>query len=73
MTAVNPKTIVERGGTKTVFRINGNTVDAVPVTPGRLLGDALEITGGALKPGDKLVLSPEAKLGAGSKVTVAGK
>ena len=73
VTAVNPKTVVDREGRKTVFRIAGDTVEAVPVTPGRTLGDALEITGTALKPGDKLVLSPSDKLQAGDKVTVSGK
>jgi HlyD family secretion protein len=51
----------------------GNTVEAVPVTPGRTLGDALEVSGGALKPGDRLVLSPPAQLAAGTKVAVSGK
>ena len=54
--------------------VNGEaTLEAVPVTPGRTLGDALEIAGGALKAGDKLVLSPGEKLAAGARVTVAGK
>jgi RND family efflux transporter MFP subunit len=71
--AVNPKTVAERDGKKLVFRITADTVEAVPVTPGRTLGDALEITGGTLKAGDKLVLSPSDKLTAGARVTVAGK
>ncbi len=73
VTAVNPKTVVDREGRKVVFRIVGDSVEAVPVTPGRTLGDALEITAGALKPGEKLVLGPDAKLAAGAKVSVAGK
>ena len=71
--AVNPKTVVERDGRKTVFRLNGEVAEAVPVTAGRNLGDALEITGSALKFGDRLVLNPGDKLAAGSKVTVTGK
>ena len=71
--AVNPKTVVDRDGSKTVFRIADGSVQAVAVKPGRALGDALEITGGALKPGDKLVLSPGEKLRSGDKVTVSGK
>ena len=71
--AVNPKTVVDRDGSKTVFRIADGSVQAVAVTPGRALGDALEITGGALKPGDKLVLSPGEKIRSGDKVTVSGK
>ena len=49
------------------------TLELVPVTPGRTLGDSLEITGGAVKPGERLVLAPDAKLQAGAKVTVAGR
>ena len=71
--AVNPKTVVEREGKKLVLRINGDVLEAVPVTAGRNLGDSLEITGAALKAGERLVLSPGEKLVAGSKVTVAGK
>jgi multidrug efflux pump subunit AcrA (membrane-fusion protein) len=70
VTAVNPKTVVEREGRKTVFRIAGDRVEAVPVTAGRTLGDTLEITGLAIKPGEKLVLSPAVKLKSGDKVTV---
>ena len=73
VTAVNPKTVVERDGRRLVFRVSGDTLEAVPVTPGRTLGDALEITGASLKPGDRLVLSPAGNLAAGSRVTVAGK
>ncbi len=71
--AVNPKTVVERDGKKVVLRIDGDTLLAVPVSPGRTLGDALEITGGTLKPGERLVLSPADKLVGGARVTVAGK
>jgi multidrug efflux pump subunit AcrA (membrane-fusion protein) len=71
--AVNPKTIVERDGARLVLRIAGDTLEAVPVQPGRTLGDVVEIPGGALNAGDRLVLAPSGKLGAGTKVTVAGK
>jgi RND family efflux transporter MFP subunit len=71
--AVNPKTVVERDGRKWVYRLVGDTVEAVPVTPGRLLGDALEITGGALKSGERLVLSPGDQLRSGARVSLAGK
>lgn len=73
VTAVNPKTVVERDGAKLVLRIAGDTLEAVPVQPGRALGDVVEIAGTALKPGDRLVLAPDARLAAGSRVTVAGK
>jgi multidrug efflux pump subunit AcrA (membrane-fusion protein) len=75
--AVNPKTVVERDGRKVVFRLGGtaatSVVEMVPVTPGRMLGDALEVTGGALKSADRLVLSPGDRLAAGARVAVAGK
>jgi RND family efflux transporter MFP subunit len=71
--AVNPKTIVERDGAKVVLRIAGDTLEAVPVRPGRTLGDVVEVPGGALKAGERLVLAPGDKLAAGTKVTVAGK
>jgi multidrug efflux pump subunit AcrA (membrane-fusion protein) len=73
VTAVNPKTVVEREGRKVVLRIAGDSLEAVPVTAGRTLGDAVEITGSTLKPGDRLVLSPGDQLAGGTKVTVAGK
>ena len=73
VTAVNAKTVVERDGRKTVYRINGDRVEAVVVTTGRTLGDALEVTGATLKVGDKLVLAPGDKLAAGTKVSVSGK
>jgi multidrug efflux pump subunit AcrA (membrane-fusion protein) len=73
VTAVNPKTVVQRDGRALVFRIQGTTVEAVPVTPGRTLGDTLELTGAALQPGDRLVLSPPGKLAAGARIAVTGK
>jgi HlyD family secretion protein len=73
VTAVNPKTVVQREGRSTVLRINADSVEAVAVTPGRTLGDALEITGSTLKPGDRLVLSPADTLASGTRVSVAGK
>ena len=49
----------QRDGRPVVLRIGaGDALEAVPVTPGRTLGDALEVGGGALKPGDRLVLGP---------------
>jgi len=73
VTAVNPKTVVQRDGRSTVLRINGDSVEALAVTPGRTLGDALEVTGSTLKPGDRLVLSPADALASGARVSVAGK
>ncbi|MBK9361638.1 MAG: efflux RND transporter periplasmic adaptor subunit [Rubrivivax sp.] len=73
VTAVNPKTVVQRDGRALVFRIQGDTVEAVPVTTGRTLGDTLELTGATLKPGDRLVLSPPEQLKAGAREAVTGK
>jgi len=70
--AVNPKTIVERGGKKQVLRLKDDTVEAIDVNVGRKIGDNLEVQG-ALQSGDKLVLSPSEKVVAGAKVTVATK
>ena len=70
--AVNPAAVVERDGQKVVFRIADDKVEAVPVTPGRKLGDVLEVNG-ALKSGDKLVLKPGDKVAAGSAVSVVAK
>lgn len=73
VTAVNPKTVAQRDGRALVFRISGDRVEAVPVTPGRMLGDALELSGAALQPGDRLVLSPPDRLVAGARVAVSGR
>jgi len=71
--AVNPKAIVQRDGQSLVFRLAGETVQAVPVTTGRKIGDLQELTGGALKSGERVVLSPAAKLKDGAKVVVVSK
>lgn len=70
--ALNPKAVVERDGKKIVFRIQDDSVEAVNVQTGRKIGDNLEVTG-AIKSGDKLVLSPSGKLASGAKITVAAK
>ncbi|MES2071259.1 MAG: efflux RND transporter periplasmic adaptor subunit [Pseudomonadota bacterium] len=70
--ALNPKAMVERDGKKLVFRIKDDSVEAVNVQAGRKIGDNLEVTG-AVKSGDKLVLSPSDKLVAGAKIVVATK
>ncbi len=70
--ATNPLAVVERDGKKQVLRVRDDTVEAVDVRLGRKIGDSTELHG-ALKSGDKLVLSPPAKLQTGDKVAVAGK
>lgn len=70
--ALNPKAVVEREGAKVVLRVGvGDVIESVPVTPGRTLGDALEV-GGALKAGDRVVLGPAPELKAGQRVMVKG-
>ena len=71
--AVNPKTLVERDGKLWVFRLSGNTVEAVAVQRGRQIGDLQELTGSALKSGERVVLSPGDKLKAGAQVVVVSK
>ena len=74
--AVNPRTVVERDGARVVLRVVDRsvtlTLEQVPVSTGRSLGDVVEVSG-ALKSGDRLVLEPAERLGAGQKVEVAGR
>jgi RND family efflux transporter MFP subunit len=70
--AVNPQAIAERGGRKIVLRLKDDTVEAVDVTLGRRIGDSVEVSG-ALKSGEKLVLSPSDKVQPGVKVAVTAK
>jgi HlyD family secretion protein len=68
--AVNPAALAERDGGTLVFRVRGDTLEAVPVEARRKLGDVREIAG-ALVSGDRVVLSPGDKLAAGARVVVA--
>ena len=70
--AVNPKAIVLREGKSVVFRLVGDSVEAVPVSAGRKIGEVQEV-GGALKAGERVVLNPVETLKAGAKVAVASK
>jgi RND family efflux transporter MFP subunit len=70
--AVNPKAVVERDGKKLLLRINGELLEVVAVTPGRKLGEVVEVKG-ELKSGDRVVLSPADKLVQGSRISVASK
>lgn len=66
--AVQPSAVVDRDGRKLVFRIEGDTVQAVPVSVGNPIGDQVAIDG--VKPGDRLVLKPGENLRDGLRVTV---
>ncbi|MBS4097007.1 MAG: efflux RND transporter periplasmic adaptor subunit [Sulfuricella sp.] len=70
--AVNPDTLAERGGQTVLFRAEKDAALAVPVQPGEKLGEVQAILG-EVKPGDKVVLKPAAKLESGAKVSVAAK
>ena len=69
--AVNPKALTEREGKTLVFRLVGETVEAVPVTLGRKIGDLQELLGSGLKSGERVVLSPLPALKAGGLVVVS--
>jgi HlyD family secretion protein len=71
--ALNPKAVVQRDGKPVVFRLTGETVELVPVTLGRQIGDLQEVTGGTLKSGERVVLAPGDKLATGALVTVTAK
>ena len=78
--AVNPKTMLERDGKQWLFRIqregDKELVQAVEIKLGRKLGDVVEVTalgGATLKSGERLVISPDAKLKDGAQVKLASK
>ena len=71
--AVNPKAIAQRDGKPVVFRLSGETVEAVPVSLGRKIGELQELTGSALKSGERVVLNPTDALKAGAPVVVTAK
>jgi RND family efflux transporter MFP subunit len=71
--AVSPKAVVEREGKKVVFRVTDGKAEAVPITTARNLGDLVEVAAGALKVGDRLVLSPSDKVVAGAALSLPGK
>lgn len=68
-TAVNPAALVERHGKKAVFVVKDDSVVLTPVQTGEPMGDLVEIREG-VKPGDKVVVNPPAKLKNGARVTV---
>jgi RND family efflux transporter MFP subunit len=64
--AVQPAAIVEREGRQTVFAIKDERASAIAVTTGAKIGDLIEIRG--VKPGEKLILLPAAKVQDGTAV-----
>ncbi len=72
LVAVAADAVAERDGRKLVFVVKDDVAGAVPVTTGAKIGDLVAITG-ELKPGDRVVLKPDAKLAAGARVRNAAK
>jgi RND family efflux transporter MFP subunit len=71
VTAVQPAAIVQRDGKAVVFVLDGDKVKQVAVTQGRKIGELVEVKG--VKPGDKVVMAPDAKLHDGAAVSLAKK
>ncbi|HDR8955164.1 efflux RND transporter periplasmic adaptor subunit [Burkholderia vietnamiensis] len=71
VTAVQASAVVERDGRPVVFVVQDDTVHARAVTRGARIGELVAI--GGVKPGDTVVLAPEAQLKDGAHVTVAKK
>jgi RND family efflux transporter MFP subunit len=61
--------LVTRGGRSYSFLVTGSRVKLVPVTPGPVMNDLVEVNAG-LKEGDRVVLNPPASLKDGSRVKV---
>jgi RND family efflux transporter MFP subunit len=68
--AVAADAIALRDGRSVVFAIKDGVATAVPVTPGKKLGDLTAVAGG-VKSGDKVVLKPTDDIVTGSLVKVA--
>jgi RND family efflux transporter MFP subunit len=70
--AVSLDAFARRDGGTVVFVVRDGKAIAVPVTPGAAIGDVTAITG-AVKPGEKAVLRPEAQLASEMLVKVEAK
>lgn len=64
--------IAERGGRKVVFLAKDERVAEIPVTLGERRGDLVEILRG-VKPGDRVVQSPDAGLRDGARIKIVEK
>lgn len=69
--ALNPAAVATRDGRSGVYLVTGDTVRFTPVTPGKKLGDLLEVAG--VKSGDKVALKPLDKLKDGSRISLPEK
>jgi len=71
-TAVSASALARRNGRLLAFRIEGDRVREVPVKSGESFGDLIEVLDG-LKPGDRVVLNPAARLRDGSRIQIREK
>ncbi|MYN07654.1 efflux RND transporter periplasmic adaptor subunit [Massilia sp. FT127W] len=71
VTAVQPSAIATREGKAVVFVVADGKLRQVAVSSGRKVGELVEV--GGVKPGDKVVANPDAKLHDGQPVSVAKK
>ena len=74
---VPPDAVLVRNGKSLVFRVktsgDKSIAEAVEIRPGAKSADAIEIAGGALKSGDKIVSKPSDKVVDGAAVAVQAK
>ncbi len=71
ITTVQAGAITSRDGKPVVFMVDGDKVKQIAVTQGRKLGELVEVKG--VKAGDKVVLTPDAKLHDGAAVSLSKK
>lgn len=71
VTTVQAAAITTRNGKAVVFQLDGDKVKQVAITQGRKLGELVEVKG--VKAGDKVVLTPDAKLQDGAAVSLNKK
>lgn len=71
VTTVQAAAITTRDGKAVVFQLDGDKVRQVAITQGRKLGELVEVKG--VKAGDKVVLTPDAKLQDGAAVSLNKK
>jgi hypothetical protein len=71
-TAINPASVVQRLGKSVAYVVKGDKVAETELVLGKKVGGLVEVLSG-LKPGDKIVVKPSAKLKDGSKIKVSDK
>jgi RND family efflux transporter MFP subunit len=71
VTALQPAAIATRDGKAVVFVVADGKLRQVAVSSGRKVGELVEV--GGVKPGDKVVANPDAKLHDGQPVSAAKK